>query len=71
MTHNDPRYGAAGPIVATLAVTTATQRRAFELVDTTIPLTVNWLEQSQPKAANPQLNWGFVRPHGRNFGLDI
>ncbi|TQC43070.1 transposase, partial [Rhodococcus sp. WS4] len=40
LTRNDLRYGDDGPIVATLAIPTATQRRAFELLDTTIPLTV-------------------------------
>ncbi|MDT2006133.1 IS1634 family transposase [Rhodococcus opacus] len=40
LTRNDLRYGDDGPIVATLAVPTPTQRRAFELLDTTIPHTV-------------------------------
>ncbi|MDF3311556.1 IS1634 family transposase [Rhodococcus sp. T2V] len=40
LTRNDLRYGDDGPIVPTLAVPTPTQRRAFELLDTTIPLTV-------------------------------
>ncbi|WKN52607.1 hypothetical protein HJ581_0001425 (plasmid) [Rhodococcus opacus] len=39
LTRNDLRYGDDGPIVATLAVPTPTQRRAFELLDTTIPPT--------------------------------
>ena len=38
LTRNDIQYGANGPIVATLAVPTPTQRRVFELLDTTIPL---------------------------------
>jgi hypothetical protein len=40
LTRNDLQYGDDGPIVATLAVPTPTQRRAFELLDTTIPHTV-------------------------------
>ncbi|WP_206033990.1 IS1634 family transposase [Rhodococcus sp. A14] len=40
LTRNDLRYGDDGPIVRTLAVPTPTQRRAFELLDTTIPHTV-------------------------------
>ena len=40
LTRNDLCYGDDGPIVATLTVPTPTQRRAFELPDTTIPLTV-------------------------------
>ena len=40
LTRNDLRYGDDGPIVATLAIPTPTQRRAFELLDTTIPHTV-------------------------------
>ncbi|MGH4002444.1 MAG: IS1634 family transposase, partial [Pseudonocardiaceae bacterium] len=41
LTRNDLRYGDEGdngPIVPTLAVPTPTQRRAFELLDTVIPL---------------------------------
>jgi DDE family transposase len=38
LTRNDIRYGTDGPIVPTLAVPTPTQRRAFELLDTAIPL---------------------------------
>ncbi|TQC41479.1 IS1634 family transposase [Rhodococcus sp. WS4] len=40
LTRNDLQYGDDGPIVTTLAVPTPTQRRAFELLDTTIPHTV-------------------------------
>ena len=40
LTRNDLQYGEVGPIVTTLAVPTPTQRRAFELLDTTIPHTV-------------------------------
>jgi len=43
LTRNDLRYRAdatTGPIVPTLAEPTPTQRRAFELLDTTIPLTL-------------------------------
>lgn len=40
LTRNDLQYGEVGPIVATLAVPTPTQRRAFELLDTAIPLAV-------------------------------
>ena len=42
LTRNDLRYGPAdkGPIVPTLAEPTTTQRRVFELLDTTIPLTL-------------------------------
>jgi hypothetical protein len=40
LTRNDIQYGPDGPIVPTLAVPTPTQRRAFELLDTTIPLTL-------------------------------
>jgi hypothetical protein len=38
LTRNDIQYGPDGPIVPTLAVPTPTQRRAFELLNTTIPL---------------------------------
>src|SRR5512144_1155640 len=38
LTRNDIQYGTDGPIVPTLAVPTPTQRRVFELLDTTIPL---------------------------------
>ena len=38
LTRNDIQYGPDGPIVPTLAVPTPTQRRAFELLDTAIPL---------------------------------
>ena len=40
LTRNDVRYGADGPTVPTLATPTQTQRRVFELLDTTIPLTI-------------------------------
>jgi hypothetical protein len=41
LTRNDLRYGPGdGPIVPTLAEPTPTQRRVFELLDTTIPLTL-------------------------------
>jgi hypothetical protein len=38
LTRNDIQYGPDGPVVPTLAVPTQTQRRAFELLDTAIPL---------------------------------
>ncbi|MGH3949142.1 MAG: IS1634 family transposase [Pseudonocardiaceae bacterium] len=38
LTRNDIQYGPDGPLVPTLAVPTPTQRRAFELLDTVIPL---------------------------------
>ena len=38
LTRNDIQYGLDGPVVPTLAVPTETQRRAFELLDTAIPL---------------------------------
>ncbi|CAN5863783.1 IS1634 family transposase [soil metagenome] len=38
LTRNDIQYGTHGPLVPTLAVPTATQRRVFELLDTAIPL---------------------------------
>ena len=38
LTRNNIQYGTNGPIVPTLAVPTETQRRVFELLDTTIPL---------------------------------
>lgn len=38
LTRNDIQYGPDGPIVPTLAVPTQTQRRAFELLNTAIPL---------------------------------
>jgi hypothetical protein len=39
LTRNDIRYGGPnGPVVPTLAVPTETQRRAFELLHTAIPL---------------------------------
>jgi len=40
LTRNDIQYGTEGPFLPTLAVPTPTQRRAFELLDTTIPLTL-------------------------------
>ncbi|MBA3309668.1 MAG: IS1634 family transposase, partial [Nocardioidaceae bacterium] len=40
LTRNDIRYGPDGPLVPTLAVPSETQRRAFELLDTTIPLSL-------------------------------
>jgi hypothetical protein len=40
LTRNDIRYGPDGPVVPTLAVPSETQRRAFELLDATIPLTL-------------------------------
>jgi hypothetical protein len=38
LTRNNIQYGPDGPVVPTLAVPTPTQRRAFELLNTTIPL---------------------------------
>lgn len=38
LTRNDIQYGPHGPLVPTLAVPTPTQRRVFELLNTTIPL---------------------------------
>jgi hypothetical protein len=38
LTRNDIQYGVDGPVVPTLAVPTPTQRRAFELLHTVIPL---------------------------------
>jgi hypothetical protein len=42
LTRNDIRYGPTdnGPVVPTLALPTPTQRRAFELLDQPIPLTI-------------------------------
>jgi hypothetical protein len=40
LTRNDLRYGHNGPIVPTLSAPTDTQRRAFDLLNTTIPLTL-------------------------------
>ncbi len=40
LTRNDLRYGNHGPVVPTLAQTTPTQRRAFDLINTTVPLTL-------------------------------
>jgi len=40
LTRNDLRYGDNGPIVPTLTTPTDTQRRAFELLDAAIPLTL-------------------------------
>ena len=40
LTRNDIQYGPNGPIVPTLAAPTPTQRRAFELLDSPIPLTL-------------------------------
>jgi Transposase DDE domain len=40
LTRNDLRYGETGPVVPTLAVPTDTQRRAFDLLHTPIPLTL-------------------------------
>ncbi|TQC41448.1 transposase, partial [Rhodococcus sp. WS4] len=38
LTRNDIRYGEGGPTVPTLTEPTDTQRRAFDLLGTTIPL---------------------------------
>jgi len=40
LTRNDIQYGTDGPVVPTLAVPTHTQRRVFELLNTTITLTL-------------------------------
>jgi transposase len=40
LTRNDLQYGTDGPIVPTLAEPTPDQRRAFDLINTTIPLTL-------------------------------
>ena len=40
LTRNDLRYADTGPVVPTLAVPTDTQRRAFDLLHTPIPLTL-------------------------------
>ena len=40
LTRNDLQYGPGGPVVPTLAEPTPTQRRAFDLIGTTIPLTL-------------------------------
>ena len=40
LTRNDIKYGTNGPTIPTLAIPTLTQRRAFELLDTVIPLTL-------------------------------
>lgn len=40
LTRNDLRYGDNGPVIATLAEPTPTQRRAFELIGAPIPLTL-------------------------------
>ena len=40
LTRNDIQYGPDGPTVPTLAIPTPTQRRAFELLDTAIPLSL-------------------------------
>jgi len=40
LTRNDIQYGPDGPVVPTLAVPTPTQRRAFELLNNVIPLTM-------------------------------
>jgi Transposase DDE domain len=40
LTRNDIRYGPTGPTIPTLAEPTPTQRRAFEFLDTPIPLTL-------------------------------
>ena len=41
LTRNDLRYGDNGPTVPTLSAPTDTQRRAFDLLNATIPLTLN------------------------------
>ena len=38
LTRNDIQYGPDGPTIPTLAIATPTQRRVFELLNTTIPL---------------------------------
>ncbi|MEU2004063.1 hypothetical protein ACH47B_23300 [Rhodococcus sp. NPDC019627] len=40
LTRNDLRYGDDGPVIATLAEPTPTQRRAFDLVGAPIPVTL-------------------------------
>ncbi len=41
LTRNDLRYGQDGPTVPTLSTPTDTQRRAFDLLNTPIPLTLS------------------------------
>lgn len=40
LTRNDIRYGNTGPVIPTLSEPTTTQRRAFSLLNTPIPLTL-------------------------------
>jgi hypothetical protein len=40
LTRNNIKYGTDGPTIPTLAIPTPTQRRAFELLNTAIPLTL-------------------------------
>ena len=40
LTRNDLRFAPSGPVVPTLAEATPTQRQAFDLIGTTIPLTL-------------------------------
>jgi Transposase DDE domain len=40
LTRNDLQYGPDGPVVPTLAQPTTTQRRAFDLINATVPLTL-------------------------------
>ncbi|MDZ7576783.1 MAG: IS1634 family transposase [Candidatus Nanopelagicales bacterium] len=40
LTRNDLRYGDNGPVVPTLAAPTPTQRRAFDLINTPIPIAI-------------------------------
>src|SRR5262249_32077237 len=57
LTRNDIRYGnkTADPVIPTLAIPTPTQRQAFDLLATTIPVTLAQPEPNspQPRSHNP------------------
>jgi hypothetical protein len=57
LTRNDVKYGPNGPVVPTLAEPTGTQRHAFQLINTAIPLTLAWPE-STTKTPNPRQRGG-------------
>jgi len=71
LTRNDIRYGTDPhlPTVPTLTAATTTQRRAFELLHATIPLTLTQPEQPLHKNVNPPLSSESTRYQSRNFGL--
>ena len=69
LTRNDLRYGQA--TIPALAEPTSTQRRAFDLIGTPIPITLGTAQTPQTPTSEhkPQLNPGSHYLGRRNFGL--